>query len=337
MTTPLNRNDLKRRYDRLHPDFDRLLKHARDSIELFLNDSGISFLSVTGRIKTFESLMEKIERKAYGDPFSENEDFVAIRVIVYFPDDIDRVCSIIDNEFEVAHSENKSDTLSDDTFGYRSFHKVVSIKRDWANAPQFRKLHDIKCEIQIRTILMHAWAEIEHKLQYKSTESAPSPLRRRLFRLSAKFEEADEQFQALREQINEYQTNLEVSITTISPAVAKREINAETLSRYLRSRYPEREDPRDISSYDELIHELKLANFETLDQLEDILLGTDGAAKAYEVRHPPISGRYNVLGITRAALSIKDEDFLNVRIAKHPSSRSNIRKDRFWEFRSLLE
>jgi putative GTP pyrophosphokinase len=58
---------------------------------------------------------------------------------------------------------------------------------------------DIRAEIQVRTALQHAWSAVHHKLEYKSSTEAPPELRRRLFRLSALFELADEQFSELRD------------------------------------------------------------------------------------------------------------------------------------------
>jgi hypothetical protein len=58
----------------------------------------------------------------------------------------------------------------------------------------------MRAEIQVRTALQHAWAAVSHKLDYKSADEVPPTLRRKLFRLSAMFELADEQLSGLREQ-----------------------------------------------------------------------------------------------------------------------------------------
>jgi hypothetical protein len=57
----------------------------------------------------------------------------------------------------------------------------------------------LRAEIQVRTALQHAWSAVNHKLDYKSPTEVPRELRRRLFRLSALFELADEQFSELRD------------------------------------------------------------------------------------------------------------------------------------------
>jgi len=88
-------------------------------------------------------------------------------------------------------------------FGYRSNHLIIKIKKDWTKTPNYRGLENLKVELQIRTILMHAWAEIEHKLAYKKAEHIPRELRRKFSRVSAILEEADEQFQEINDVVDE--------------------------------------------------------------------------------------------------------------------------------------
>ena len=188
----------KLQFEKQKDTYELLGNNIVSAINQFLSEKSLTAFAVTSRVKTFKSFSEKIVRKGYKNPFQEMEDLVGVRVIVYYPDEIEQVVSIIDDEFDVQTSENKSQILELDKFGYRSFHNIVTIPENWTQTPNYRGLSGLKCEIQVRTLLMHAWAEIEHKLQYKNEESVPSELRRKLFRLSAKFEEADEQFQELR-------------------------------------------------------------------------------------------------------------------------------------------
>jgi ppGpp synthetase/RelA/SpoT-type nucleotidyltranferase len=94
--------------------------------------------------------------------------------------DIKKISDFIKKEFIVLESEDKEESLKVDQFGYRSFHFVVKIKNDWLKAPIYRELVGMKAEIQVRTILMHAWAEIQHKLAYKREEHIPDQFKRNL-------------------------------------------------------------------------------------------------------------------------------------------------------------
>ena len=156
---------LREYFDKEKTNFERLCGNIQEALKIFLDENNIDYLAITGRVKAFESFADKCVRKKYSDPFVENEDFVGIRVIVYFPDDVDKVCKIIDEEFDIVRTENKTEQLAVDKFGYRSHHKIVTVKQSWARSPNYRTVGQIKAEIQVRTILMHAWAEVEHKLQ----------------------------------------------------------------------------------------------------------------------------------------------------------------------------
>lgn len=202
------KEELKALYLEKFPLFKRTCNNIVEALNIFLKDNGIEFLTITERVKDFESFFEKIKRKNYADPFSNNEDFCGIRIVLYYLQDLDRVKEIIQTEFNVQQNEDKISKLDLNEFGYRSHHFVVQIKKDWLNTPNYRGLKSIKAEIQVRTVLMHAWAEIEHELGYKNKEQVPDELKRKLFMISAKLEEADGQFQDLRNNIDNYTKSL---------------------------------------------------------------------------------------------------------------------------------
>jgi hypothetical protein len=124
-----------------------------------------------------------------------------VRIITYYEDDAELVASIIHHEFEVdtKHSVDKSTELEVDEFGYRSLHFVVHLGESRRRLAEWRTLAAFSAEIQVRSVLQHAWAAISHKLDNKRTSQAPPELRRRLFRLSALLELADEGFSELRD------------------------------------------------------------------------------------------------------------------------------------------
>lgn len=117
---------------------------------------------------------------------------------------MEKINQIINREFNVRELLDKANLLEPDRFGYRSLHFVITVRRKWLSAPNYRGLDDLKAEVQVRTILMHAWADIEHKLVYKKTEHIPDQFKRTLYRLSAIFEVADEQFDNLRKDREKY-------------------------------------------------------------------------------------------------------------------------------------
>ena len=183
-----------------------------------LRADNVDYVTIEGRAKTIESFQEKIQRddKNYEEPINELTDLAGIRVITYQVADIDTVSKIIDDNFEIdtESSVDKSKILKADQFGYLSVHYIVSLDSNRKNLKEYTEFKELKAEIQVRTVLQHAWAAIDHKLCYKSKEEIPAELRRKLYRISALLETADDEFDILRSEINTIREKYENSITS---------------------------------------------------------------------------------------------------------------------------
>ncbi|MPQ57480.1 GTP pyrophosphokinase family protein [Duganella sp. FT27W] len=237
----MNSAELRIEYDKRLPTYIRASNNIQDAIALLIKEKGIAYLAVLSRVKSFESFKEKIEKKRYDSPFSQATDFVGIRVILYFPKDVILVREILSEEFNILESSDKSDLLKSNEFGYRSHHLLLRTPGSWLSTPNYRGLGDVTVEVQIRTILMHAWAEIEHKLQYKSNVQVPSDLQRKLFLLSAKVEEADDQFQNLVADVNAYRHEIAIKVSSEGKFDSALDLNLDTLKEFLLFFYPESE------------------------------------------------------------------------------------------------
>ncbi len=235
----MDKPQLKELYDNSIGSFIRLKENLEDAIKIFLSDQNISYLTVYGRVKSFDSFYGKINTKNYTDPFKQTEDFVGIRIVLYFPSDIPRVEKLLHEKFLLEQSENKSNKLEINEFGYRSHHCIIKVVKSWCGTPNYRGLENLKCEVQIRTVLMHAWAEIEHKLQYKSKEQVPRELQRKLFLLSAKLEEADQQFEEVKLKSLEYQESISEKVKLQGFFDKSIELNLDTFRQFLIHYYPE--------------------------------------------------------------------------------------------------
>jgi len=230
----LTREEFQQQYSELSLYYTRLAKQVSEAFELFLEAGEIPFLDVTYRVKDADSGYKKFIRpdKNYSLPFVDITDWCGIRIICYYTSDIERICEIVRREFDVISYQDTADRLEPDAFGYRSVHFVAEIKHVWTTVPTFRGLNRIKIEIQIRTILMHAWAEIEHKLKYKSAVDVPRQFQRQLYRLSAKFEESDEQFELIRAGIEKYREEISVQKTTVDDFRTS-DVNLETVQAFI--------------------------------------------------------------------------------------------------------
>ena len=173
-----------------------------------LHQNNIEIAQIESRVKSVESLVEKIHRdrdKAYRNPLEDITDLVGIRIITYYTEDVDKIGDLIRQEFKVdfENSVDKADTIDPDRFGYLSVHYVISLSSPRKELTEWRTFANIKAEVQVRTVLQHAWAAIDHKLRYKTAREVPKNLRRQLFRLSALLELADEEFSTLRKRTDE--------------------------------------------------------------------------------------------------------------------------------------
>mgnify|MGYP003328997856 CR=1 FL=1 len=142
----------------------------------------------------------------------EITDLVGFRIVAYFEDSLDSIAESIEKNFNVdlTHSVDKIQTLDSSQFGYRSLHYVCRLK---SSKEMPEPLSNAPVEIQIRTILQHAWAEIEHDLGYKSQEGIPYHIRRKFSRLAGLLEIADEEFVNIKKYLSVYEetTNEKIS------------------------------------------------------------------------------------------------------------------------------
>lgn len=181
--------------------------------ELTISES-IPIHQITGRVKERNSLEKKIERKQEKYTSLKNiTDIVGLRVITYLESDVDKVADLIEKEF-VIDSENSIDKreLKSDQFGYRSLHFVIECNELRTKLIEYKRFKKIKFEIQIRSILQHAWAEIEHDLGYKGIISIPEAHKRSFNRVAALLESADLEFNRLKKELTKYESEVPVLI-----------------------------------------------------------------------------------------------------------------------------
>jgi len=194
--------ELISKYEGQHPLYVELANRVRQVLVDLLED--ISIQMIECRAKTVDSLAKKVCRpgKNYSHELSSLPDLAGVRVIAQYLADIDSINSIIRKTFEVIESESddKADALDVDKFGYRSVHFVVTQKSERLTLPEWKRFQGMKVEIQVRTVLQHAWTAVSHALNYKHEEDVAKPLRRKHNRLAGLFELADEQFCELRSE-----------------------------------------------------------------------------------------------------------------------------------------
>lgn len=202
---------LRRQFDEAHSSLDEYRVTLHRLISQLLAERGIRPHLVTSRLKTKESLLRKVgSAPGRYQALADLTDIVGIRAITYLADDVDRVGRCIRDEFRVhdQHSVDKRLEIAADRFGYISLHYVVEFSTSRADLPEYARFSGMLAEVQIRSILQHAWAEIEHDLGYKTDMSVPREARREFSRLAGLLEVADASFVSLRNQLAVYEQEL---------------------------------------------------------------------------------------------------------------------------------
>jgi ppGpp synthetase/RelA/SpoT-type nucleotidyltranferase len=209
------KEELKAVYESYIP----VLTTIKDNIEQSLKKSIqlASMPTYKSRVKTFQSYYRKIIRVKSCTEFHDRKlicltDMIGIRIICAFLEDLSVVESQIKTLYDVKEIEHKGAAQNFREFGYESVHILITIPEDCipdqlsAPYPPVTLPDELVCEIQIRTILQDAWAEVEHELIYKS-EFSPfdMPLRRKLASINASLNLADIIFQEIRDYQKELQ------------------------------------------------------------------------------------------------------------------------------------
>ena len=196
-----NKNLLQNEYNAREISFNRLLGVLIDDMESKTEGSAQNVM-IKGRVKKFENfyrkLLEKSRKQSINSPFDDIFDILGLRIIVPFLEDIERVGSRISETCSIIETKHKSHDLSIHEFGYDSLHFIMQIPKELRDIVNISD--NLNCEVQIRTILQNAWAEVEHELVYKtSINKVEDTIRRKLIALNATLSLADINFQEIRD------------------------------------------------------------------------------------------------------------------------------------------
>lgn len=155
-------------YKKLSFKYGHALKNAMadvsNIVDDFNNRGRVVVHSVSSRIKSFESLNEKIARKGVG--VDKIFDIAGIRIVVLFEDDISLICQALE---EVFFYMSKDDYLTNPKpNGYRGVHYTVMV-----NTLVNGMVKKVPVEIQIKTALADALWSMEHVVKYKNNNPDP--------------------------------------------------------------------------------------------------------------------------------------------------------------------
>jgi ppGpp synthetase/RelA/SpoT-type nucleotidyltranferase len=183
--------------------------------------------TVKTRVKTLESLSEKrgFLIRSTGEASPVIKDLLGMRIVVPFQEEVEQAVELLREHFQIEEIERKSEKLTFREFAYDSVHVEIPLDRNLELPADCKPV----IEVQVRTILQDAWAEVEHELIYKNHFRFPNndSIRKKLAAVNASLSLADMIFQEIRDAQKEmarwgqerFQAMLEKAATELVPPV----------------------------------------------------------------------------------------------------------------------
>jgi len=200
------KNELHKEYDKFAEVRQLIVSELRNRIEVILTAIDSNPV-ISGRIKNFSSYFTKYIRLLKNNQKTFITDLMGIRIICPFIEDLQASENLIHNHFHVTEKEVKGHFTFKE-FGYESTHLLIKIPQDLIEKYGYPGSDII--EVQIRTILQDAWAEVEHELVYKADFSPfDEPMKRKLAAVNASLSLADIIFQEVRSYQRKYTREME--------------------------------------------------------------------------------------------------------------------------------
>jgi len=286
--------------------YESLAKKVAEILKENVEQGEIQYQGITYRGKSLESFTTKAEEEKYTNPVDEIKDMAGVRVITYLETDVSKIAKIVEGLFSIdrVNSYDQSKLLGSDRVGYRSVHYIAKFDKDRCKLPEYQKYKDLPFEIQIRSLLQHAWAEIEHDRNYKFSGKLPTELERRFYLVAGSLEMADHEFVAIATEIDKYKTEVKQDLSRGDLDI---EITTASLTEYLSSKFsrlaeniPKQGVSGELGKL--IVEELKLFGITTLEQLDKII------PKDFEDNYISIVHVYGAtfLGVIRDILMVSD-------------------------------
>jgi putative GTP pyrophosphokinase len=205
--SPPAQEAMHKEYEKFSEIRHNIVNEIKERIENLLKEINSNPV-ISGRIKNFSSYYGKYLRLLKSDVKNPViTDLLGIRIICPFIEDLGVIEEILKNNFNILETERKGH-YNFKEFGYESTHLLIKIPKDIITQHGNPGIDLI--EIQIRTILQDAWAEVEHEIVYKA-EFSPfdEPMRRKLAAVNASLSLADIIFQEIRSYQRKFSRELE--------------------------------------------------------------------------------------------------------------------------------
>lgn len=248
----------------------------QNAIETRLRDDGLNYHLVKGRVKTADSVRVKLGKiNSDGDPKYANglaglDDVLGVRVITYIQPDVKNVVAALTGQFHVLENTDKTAQLMDQgMLGYAAHHLILQVSPDRTPSGCANCVGE-KFEVQVKTVLQHAWAEFEHDIRYKTAGKVPPAINRAFTLASGLIELADNEFIKIHEAVAKVDTVPALE----SDAFEGVALNSDSLGDLLAAELPDHPRSRK-EQYDWLVDLLGAMEISTVDDAVQLFTGAD--------------------------------------------------------------
>ena len=257
-------------YEKIFPNYKDFTKTVEKIIFELLRVEDVNYAILQSRVKDPKSYRNKLDTISYSG--REMKDLAGVRIVGYVQSDVEKISKIIRNDFHVneKQTKNKSDELNPDQFGYSALHLICCLSEDRLKLLENKNFKGLVVEIQIKTILEHTWAEIEHDRNYKY-KIIPRSLKRDFFQTKALLDVADQKFEHITQQIDSEEKTVQKQ--TKLKDLHKMDITPFNVKRYLIEKFSNELDFKPIFGLkdgkgNKEIEEIKNFKIKNIEELE---------------------------------------------------------------------
>lgn len=183
--------ELARLYAERKPRYEEFVQKADLRLREIFRHPKVELYGIDHRIKSLESFLEKCMRKSVNNPFNDIIDLVGFRIIFLYSEHLEAIEQIIRDHFQVLARFDKKQEYGYKVFAYDAVHYHLLFEGQ-------------AFELQLRTLIQHTWAVLDQRLFYKTQDRVPHQIRRKMNRLAALFELAEEEYRRMREECRDF-------------------------------------------------------------------------------------------------------------------------------------
>lgn len=291
--------DAEQWYDKNKALYEQFSQEVEEIITKILTLKNIPYQSVSHRVKEKESYLNKCKNEKYIDPTKQITDVSGIRIIAYTNQDVSSICKILRDEFWIDedNSGNKAEILDTDKVGYLSVHYILQLSEKRLGLSEYKLYENLKCEVQVRTLLQHAWAEIEHDRNYKFAGVLPKEIKRRFCLVAGVLELMDCEFDKLSKDIDEYAKSMKKAVSKGDYNLG---IDSKSVEQYMLKKFEGVNNIYPCSNRviitEEVVQELVRFGYKKIKEIDDDINSYKNVCKQ----------EYTYIGVLRTLMMIKD-------------------------------